>query len=48
MEELANLFHGFAVTLQPFNIMVMVIGIVLLSVIPIYFELRRHRRAGTS
>src|SRR5215204_5541043 len=29
MEELSNLFHGFAVTLQPFNIMVMVIGIVL-------------------
>jgi putative tricarboxylic transport membrane protein len=29
MEELTNLFHGFAVTLQPFNIMVMVIGLVL-------------------
>ena len=29
MEELSNLFHGFAVTLQPFNIMVMVVGIVL-------------------
>src|SRR5215216_4231187 len=29
MEELANLFHGFAVALQPFNIMVMVVGIVL-------------------
>jgi putative tricarboxylic transport membrane protein len=29
MEELANLFHGFAVTLQPFNIGVMVIGILL-------------------
>jgi putative tricarboxylic transport membrane protein len=29
MEELANLFHGFAVVLQPFNIMVMVLGIVL-------------------
>ena len=29
MEEFANLFHGFAVTLQPFNILVMVIGIVL-------------------
>ena len=29
MEELANLFHGFAVTFQPFNISVMVIGIVL-------------------
>ena len=29
MEELANLFHGFAVALQPFNIMVMVLGIVL-------------------
>jgi len=29
MEEFTNLFHGFAVTLQPFNIMVMVIGIVL-------------------
>ena len=29
MEELVNLFHGFAVALQPFNIMVMVVGIVL-------------------
>jgi membrane-associated protein len=30
------------------NIEAIAIGIVLLSVIPIYFELRRHRRAGTS
>ena len=29
MEEIANLFHGFAVVLQPFNLLVMVIGIVL-------------------
>ena len=29
MEEIANLFHGFATVLQPFNLMVMVIGIVL-------------------
>ena len=29
MEEIVNLFHGFAVALQPFNIMVMVVGIVL-------------------
>ena len=29
MEEVANLFHGFAVVLQPFNIMVMVVGILL-------------------
>jgi hypothetical protein len=29
MEELVNLFHGFAVALQPFNIMVMVLGIAL-------------------
>ena len=29
MEELANLFHGFAVALQPFNIMVMIVGIIL-------------------
>ena len=29
MEEIANLFHGFAVVLQPFNIMVMVVGIML-------------------
>src|SRR5213596_2285470 len=29
MEELANLFHGFGVALQPFNIMVMIVGIVL-------------------
>src|SRR4029453_4196326 len=29
MEELANLFHGFAVALQPLNLMVMILGIVL-------------------
>src|SRR6478735_5660390 len=29
MEEIANLFRGFAVALQPFNIMVMIVGIVL-------------------
>src|ERR1041384_3235241 len=29
MEELANLFHGFAVVLQPYNIMLMFIGILL-------------------
>jgi len=29
MEEIANLFHGFAVVLQPFNIMVMIVGILL-------------------
>ena len=29
MEEIANLFHGFATVLQPYNIMVMVIGILL-------------------
>src|ERR1700759_2406246 len=29
MEEIVNLFHGFAVPLQPFNIMVMLVGIVL-------------------
>jgi putative tricarboxylic transport membrane protein len=29
MEEIANLFHGFGVVLQPFNIMVMVVGILL-------------------
>ena len=29
MEEITNLFHGFATVLQPFNLMVMVIGIVL-------------------
>ena len=29
MEEIANLFQGFSVVLQPFNIMVMVIGILL-------------------
>src|SRR6187431_641751 len=37
MEELVNLFHGFAVALQPFNIMVMVVGIllgVLIGVLP--------------
>jgi putative tricarboxylic transport membrane protein len=29
MEEIANLFHGFAVVVQPFNILVMVAGILL-------------------
>jgi putative tricarboxylic transport membrane protein len=29
MEEFANLFHGFAVVVQPFNILVMVVGILL-------------------
>lgn len=29
MEELTNLFHGFAVVAQPFNIMVMFVGILL-------------------
>ncbi len=29
MEELANLFHGFSIVLQPFNIGLMVIGILL-------------------
>ena len=29
MEEIVNLFHGFAVVVQPFNILVMVVGIVL-------------------
>jgi putative tricarboxylic transport membrane protein len=37
MEEVANLFHGFAVVLQPYNILLMVIGIllgVLIGVLP--------------
>src|SRR5438874_2159383 len=29
MEELVNLFHGFAVALQPYNIMLMFVGILL-------------------
>src|SRR4029077_5338156 len=29
MEELVNLFHGFAVVLQPYNIMLMFVGILL-------------------
>src|SRR3977135_3561834 len=29
MEEIANLFHGFSVALQPFNILVMFVGIIL-------------------
>ena len=29
MEDIGNLFHGFAVVLQPFNILLMVVGIVL-------------------
>jgi putative tricarboxylic transport membrane protein len=37
MEEIANLFHGFAVVVQPFNILVMFVGIllgVLIGVLP--------------
>ena len=26
MEEIANLFHGFAVVIQPFNLLVMLVG----------------------
>src|ERR1700752_2185430 len=29
MEEIANLFHGFAVVVQPFNLLLMVVGILL-------------------
>src|SRR4030095_15998403 len=29
MEEIVNLFHGFAVVLQPFNLLVMLVGIML-------------------
>src|SRR3954467_11558275 len=29
MEEITNLFHGFAVVIQPYNLMLMVIGIML-------------------
>src|SRR6201991_1829516 len=29
MEEIVNLFHGFAVVIQPFNLLVMIVGIVL-------------------
>jgi putative tricarboxylic transport membrane protein len=29
MEDISNLFHGFSVVLQPYNIMLMVVGIVL-------------------
>src|SRR5215470_6758766 len=29
MEEVVNLFHGFAVVIQPFNILVMIVGILL-------------------
>src|ERR671924_64026 len=29
MEEIANLFHGFAVVIQPFNLLVMIVGIML-------------------
>ena len=29
MEEIFNLFHGFAIVLQPYNIMVMAVGILL-------------------
>ena len=29
LADIANLFHGFAVVLQPYNILLMVIGILL-------------------
>src|ERR1700747_3231109 len=29
MEEIVNLFHGFAVVLQPFNLLLMLVGILL-------------------
>src|SRR5215207_7792782 len=29
MEEITNLFHGFATVLQPFNILVMMVGLLL-------------------
>ena len=29
MEEIVNLFHGFAVVLQPYNILLMFVGILL-------------------
>src|SRR4026209_109303 len=29
MEEIVNLFHGFSVVLQPFNLLVMLVGILL-------------------
>lgn len=29
MEEIGNLFHGFAVVIQPFNLLVMLVGILL-------------------
>src|SRR5512144_2288906 len=29
MEEIVNLFHGFSVVLQPFNLLVMLVGIML-------------------
>src|ERR1700754_3449248 len=39
MEEIVNLFHGFAVALQPFNIMVMIVGIVLGAIIGVQLGL---------
>ncbi|MCL6646669.1 MAG: tripartite tricarboxylate transporter permease, partial [Dehalococcoidia bacterium] len=33
MEEIANLFHGFSVVLQPYNLLLMAIGIVLVVII---------------
>ena len=51
MEELVNLFHGFAVVLQPFNLMVMVVGIMLGVIIGVLpglggGEWRRHPAAA--
>ena len=47
MEEIVNLFHGFAVVVQPFNLLLMVIGILMIGLgfamivmpAPPYFEM---------
>ena len=44
MEEIVNLFHGFSVALQPFNIMVMIVGIVLGVIIGVLAGTGRRQR----
>ena len=49
MEEISNLFHGFAVVLQPFNLFVMVLGIMLGVMIGVLLALSTTAaRAGHS
>src|SRR3954463_7431940 len=47
MEEIANLFHGFSVVLQPFNLLVMLVGIMLGVIIGVLPGLGRATRLAS-